>query len=160
MPSDQAYGEVLGRNISAARGRRQLSQSAVAERMRALGFQWKQQTVAAVEKNRRRPTTEETFGLALCLEVSMPALTAPDADQDGFIGLPNGFRLGAISVERLAGRGVNDHAVQWPDGGNTPWVGALHPMPGLDPFDKSLVGPAMAAQGWPEDAEVPPRETS
>jgi transcriptional regulator with XRE-family HTH domain len=158
MPNALAYGELLGRNISAARGRRQLSQSALAARMRALGFQWQQQTVAAVEKNKRRTTTEETLGLALCLEVSMPALTAANSDEDVFITLPNGFKLGVISVERLAGRGVNDHAVQWPDGGNVPWIGALGPVPGLDPFDREMMGPAMRAQGWPEGAEVPPRE--
>jgi transcriptional regulator with XRE-family HTH domain len=158
MTSALGYGEVLGRNISAARGRRQLSQGAVAQRMRALGFPWKQQTVTSVEKNKRRVTAEEVLGLALSLEISMAALITADSDHDGFIELPNGFKLGAISVERLAGRGVNDHTVQWPDGGNTPWVGALLPMPGLDPFDRSAVGAAMAAQGWTEEDDVPPRE--
>jgi transcriptional regulator with XRE-family HTH domain len=153
------YDEVLARNIRAARSRAGLSQQDLAERMQSLGYDaWLYQTVGNVERAKRGVQTREIFALALCLEVSMPTLTAPNADQDDFIVLPNGFPLGAISVERLAGRGVNDHAVQWPDGGNLPWVGALHPVPGLDPFDRSVVGPAMAAQGWAEGDDVPPRE--
>ena len=40
------YGEVLARNIRAARSRIGLGQAAVANRMRALGYQeWRPQTV-------------------------------------------------------------------------------------------------------------------
>jgi transcriptional regulator with XRE-family HTH domain len=157
--SPTTYGEVLARNIRAARSRADLSQEDLAERMQHLGYSaWLYQTVGNVERGKRRVTAEELLGLALCLEVSIPALTTAHADHDGFIQLPSVFKLGAISVERLAGRGVNDHTVQWPDGGNAPWVAALIPPPGMDPFDMSVVGPAMAEQGLPEDAEVPPAE--
>jgi transcriptional regulator with XRE-family HTH domain len=150
------YSEILGRNISAARGRSQLSQSAVAARMRALGFDWKQQTAAATEKAKRRVTAEELLGLAEALEVSIPVLTSA-AGYDGFVELPNGMKLGAVTVERLAGKGVNDHFVMWPEGGNNPWVAVLtgpHGEPvdrqsGGDPFDL----PAARAQGWPGIAE-------
>jgi transcriptional regulator with XRE-family HTH domain len=153
-----SFGEVLAGNIRAARSRANLDQAVVVARMKALGFTtWHRQTLGKVERNERRVTGEELFGLALSLEVSVPTLTTAADYRDGYIELPNGYRIGAISIERLAGRGVNDHAVQWPDGGTTPWIGALHPTPGADPFDRDVMGPAMAAQGWP-GAEVPSRE--
>jgi len=152
------FAALIAANIRAWRSRRGLSQATVVARMRALGFDaWHRQTISNVERGDRRVTAEELVGLALAMEVSIPALTTA-SDQDDFVELPNGMKIGAISLERLAGRGVNDHAVQWPDGGTSPWVGALHPQPGADPFDRTSLGPAMSAQGWPDDVEVPPRE--
>jgi transcriptional regulator with XRE-family HTH domain len=141
-----SYRKIVGRNISAARGRLRLSQLALGERMRALGFSaWQQQTVAASETARRRVTAEEILGLALALDATIAALMTA-ANYDGYVELPDGKKLGAISVERQAGRGVNDHAVQWSDDGRL-LVGALAPMPGLDPFD---------LPGAPTFTEVPP----
>jgi transcriptional regulator with XRE-family HTH domain len=79
VPDTQAaYKVILGRNISADRGRLQLSQTAVAARMQELGFEdWRQQTVASVEKGRRRVNAEEVLGLALALESTLPRLLAP-----------------------------------------------------------------------------------
>jgi 8-oxo-dGTP diphosphatase len=149
------YAKLLAANIRATRVRRNLSQATVYGRMQALGFTaWHRQTISSVERGDRRVTADELIGLALALEVSIPALTAADADHDTIVELPNGMRLGAVSVERLA-RGVNDHAVQWPDDGVAPMVAALHPMPGVNPFERSAVGPAMAAQGWPEGTDIP-----
>jgi transcriptional regulator with XRE-family HTH domain len=158
MPS-VPYGKLLAANIRAARGRRGLAQATVYGRMRALGFTaWHRQTISSVERGDRRVTAEELLGLALCLEVSIPALTTA-TDQDVDIELPNGYLLNGVSIERLAGRGVNDHAVQWPDDGVEPMVGKiLNPKLRTDPFDRSVMGPAMTAQGWPEDVQVPPRE--
>ena len=112
MTAATAYGVVLGRNISAARGRLQLSQGAAAARMRSLGFQWQQQTLAAVETAKRRATAEEIFGLALALDTTIAALMSA-SDQDGEVQLPGGIAIGAVSVERLAGRGVNDRSILW-----------------------------------------------
>src|SRR5262249_43156081 len=117
MTDAKPYGLILGRNISAARGRLQLSQRATSARMRARGFGWQQQTLAAVEKAKRRPTAEEVLGLALSLDTTIAALMSA-SDPDGFVELPNGAAIHSSSLERLAGRGVNDHAVQWQDDGN------------------------------------------
>lgn len=106
------YADVLTANIRGARGRMQITQSALADRMRALGFQWEQQTVGMVEKGKRRVTAEEILGLALALETTIGRLMGA-REEDGPIALPGGMLLAADSVECLAGCGVNDHAVAW-----------------------------------------------
>ena len=90
MPdTEAAYKVTLGRNISADRGRLQLSQTAVAARMQELGFEdWRQQTVANVEKGRRRVTAEEVLGLVVALETTLPRLLAP-IGADLWIELPS-----------------------------------------------------------------------
>jgi|ERR1022692_3050725 transcriptional regulator with XRE-family HTH domain len=110
------YEEILGRNISAARGRVQLSQAAVAARMRELGFDWHQQTAGAIEKAKRRVTAGEIFGLAWALETSISALMKP-TDDDEFVALPSGQAISAVSVQRSVcdGRAWNDRAVLWID---------------------------------------------
>jgi len=137
MTDAPAYGQVLGRNISAARGRLQLPQSALAERMRALGFPWKQQTVAVVEKGNRRATAEEVLGLALALETTIARLMGASEENDNVL-LPNGQPIGAISIERLAGRGVNDGAVRWA-GNEIAMLTGFGRRPGVDPFDRELL---------------------
>jgi transcriptional regulator with XRE-family HTH domain len=137
MTDASPYGQILGRNISAARGRLQLRQGDVAARMRELGFPWTQQTAAAVEKARRRPTAEEILGLALALETTISALTGA-SDQDGLVELPSGDAIGAVSVERLAGRGVNDGSVRW-GGASIARLTVLRRLPGVDTFDKELL---------------------
>ena len=91
MPdSEDAYKGILGRNISGDRGRLQLSQTAVATRMRDLGFaDWHQQTVASVEKGKRRVTAEEVLGLVLALETTLPRLLAP-IGEGLWVELPSG----------------------------------------------------------------------
>lgn len=138
--------------IAAARVRRRLQQSDLADRMRALGWKWVRQTVGEVENSNRRLTAEEIFGLAIALEVTIPQLMAP-SDPDGIVEFPNGQAIHSSSFERLAGRGVNDHAVQWPDGGNSPVFLRYTARPTHDPFDRDFFGPAMAAQGWPQEPE-------
>jgi transcriptional regulator with XRE-family HTH domain len=119
MATPTTPGAILAGNIAAARVRRRLQQSDLADRMRALGWKWVRQTVGEVEGNNRRLTAAELYGLAVALEVSIPQLMAP-SDPDGAVVFPNGHAIHSFSVERLAGRGRNDHAVQWPDGGNSP----------------------------------------
>lgn len=79
MPdSEHAYKRILGRNISAERGRLQATQTAIAARMNALGFgDWHQQTLASIEKGRRRVTAEEVLGLVLALESTLDRLLSP-----------------------------------------------------------------------------------
>jgi len=112
MAEADNYGRVLRRNISGARGRLQLSQAAVAARMSALGFDWHQQTAGAIEKGRRRVTAEEIHGLSRALETSIAALMRP-SDDDKVVAFPSGDAVPAVSVQRSAGAGSNDGAVQW-----------------------------------------------
>lgn len=108
------YADVLAQNIRAARSRRDLSQQAVAARMRALGYEaWLYQTVGNVEKGRRRVTAEEIFGLAYALETSIGALMAPVED-DKVVDFPSGAEVEVASV-RVSVQGRNDGAVQWKD---------------------------------------------
>lgn len=146
------YGDMIAANIRAARSRRGLAQAVVVARMRDLGFtSWHRQTMGNIERGDRRVTAEEIFGLAEALEVAIPMLMTA-AEPDVWVEFPNGKAIHSISVERLAGRGLNDHAVQWPDGGTSAVFLAYTRRPAADPFDESL-RPMMAAQGWPEGAE-------
>jgi transcriptional regulator with XRE-family HTH domain len=107
------YGDVLARNIRAARSRLGINQESVAARMRSLGYAaWLQQTAANVEKNRRRVTAEEIHGLARALETSIASLMRP-ADDDKTVAFPSGAAIPAASVAESAGRGANDGAVAW-----------------------------------------------
>jgi hypothetical protein len=125
MADAQAYGPVLGRNISAARGRLQMRQTGTAERMRALGFPWQQQTVAATEKGKRRVTAEEILALSVALETTMFALMAPPEDEDEVVGFPSGETVWVQSV-RLSVRGQSKIPVYWD--GATPVFSALLPL--------------------------------
>jgi 8-oxo-dGTP pyrophosphatase MutT (NUDIX family)/transcriptional regulator with XRE-family HTH domain len=133
--SPTTYGEVLARNIRAARSRADLSQQDLAARMQRLGYSaWLYQTVGNVERGKRRVTAEEILALALALGTTISALMSA-SDQDGAIELPGGQALGAVSVERLAGRGINDLAIAW-RGTLGPSVTGFRRLPGVDPFDR------------------------
>lgn len=108
-----SYEAILGRNVAAARGRARLSQSAVAGRMRALGYaQWQQQVVANVERGgRRRLLATEVMALAWVLETSITNLMRPTED-DGLVRLPCGTVIDGGSIALLAA-GRNDHGVSW-----------------------------------------------
>lgn len=111
------YATVLAKNIRAARSRADISQEALATRMRALGYkEWLYQTVGKVERGNRRVTGEEIRGLAWCLETSIAALVKPTQD-DKFIEFPSGATIDVVSDRRSAD-GVNDGAVRW--SGNDP----------------------------------------
>lgn len=126
------YGEVVAENVISARGR--LKQGDVADRMRALGFKWVRQTVSEVEAGRRRVSAEELLALALCLDTTVPALLGPGGRHDE-IRLQSA-QIGAVSIERLAGRGVNDRAVKW-DGNAIETLTVFRRLPGIDPFDRN-----------------------
>jgi transcriptional regulator with XRE-family HTH domain len=110
----QPYGNVVGRNISAARGRLQASQTSLAKRMRGLGFRaWQQQTVANVEKGKRRVTVEELVGLALALDVTMRQLLEPQPI-DKQIELQGGDPYDERTVRLLVAE-VNGRPIWWKD---------------------------------------------
>jgi transcriptional regulator with XRE-family HTH domain len=105
-----SYGDVLARNLRAARSRLGINQEVLAYRMRALGYSaWLRQTVANVEKGRRRVMAEEIFGLAYALETSISALMRA-TDDDGLVSFPSGDAIAAASVQRSAA-GRNDGSV-------------------------------------------------
>jgi transcriptional regulator with XRE-family HTH domain len=107
-----SYGDVLARNLRAARSRLDINQEMLASRMRTLGYSaWLRQTVANVEKGRRRAGAEEIFGLAYALETSIGALMRA-TDDDTLVSFPSGGAIAAASVQRSAA-GRNDGAVQW-----------------------------------------------
>jgi 8-oxo-dGTP pyrophosphatase MutT (NUDIX family) len=100
-----------------------------------LGYDaWLYQTVGNVERCKRRVTAEEILGLALALDTTIAALMGA-SDQDGMVELPGGQAIGTISVERSAGRGVNDRTITW-RGTAAPSVTSLRRLPGVDPFDR------------------------
>jgi 8-oxo-dGTP diphosphatase len=111
-----AYGKILGRNISAARGRLRKSQAAIARRMNALGFEWHQQTAGAIEKGDRRVTAEEILGLSLALEVPIAELMAP-VDRERVVRLRSGETI-SVAAAQLSAYGVANHAISWD--GDTP----------------------------------------
>ena len=119
------YGEILARNIRAARSRIGIGQENVAVRMRALGYAaWIRQTVGSTERGRRRPTAEEIFALACVLETSIAMLLEPHAS-DGMVKLAGGAELAAKSVSDSV-RGIYEGSVTWKDDAPV-FVGASWP---------------------------------
>lgn len=112
-----AYGKILGRNFSGARGRLQLSQAAVSRRMKKLGFEWHQQTVAAIEKGSRRVTAEEVLALSAVLRTSITALLSP-GDEELVVTFPAGQPVSSELVRRSARgdrAGMPRWEVRWDD---------------------------------------------
>lgn len=106
------YGEILARNMRAARSRIGIGQANVAARMQALGFtQWVPQTVSKSERNDRRLLAEEIFALAWALEVSIAQLLEP-SPSDGMVEFPVRAALAAKSVSDSV-RGSYDGSVTW-----------------------------------------------
>lgn len=112
------YADVLARNVRAARSRADLGQEALAERMRALGYEaWIRQTVGSTERGRRRPTGEEILGLAICLETTAQRLMTP-LSEDRWVELPSGesLRVGAVVsfvTGQQLGTDVTTRDAQW-----------------------------------------------
>ena len=93
------YVDVLARNARAGRARIDLDQESLAARMRQLGFTaWRRQTVANVERTKRRLAAEEVLGLSIALETTVQALLLPANEDDGII-LPSGRPLDGHSVQ-------------------------------------------------------------
>ncbi|HUN71830.1 MAG TPA: hypothetical protein VMU52_05920 [Steroidobacteraceae bacterium] len=113
------YGEILARNIRAARARIGIGQENVAVRMRALGYDaWVRQTVSKSERGDRRMMAEEVFALAYVLQTTIAALMAPGADDQAVV-LPSGATIDAGDVYRSA-VGTNMMTIWW-DGDKPMW---------------------------------------
>lgn len=82
----------------------------MAERMDALGYGWRQQTVAAAERD-RRVTAGELLGLALALETSIRALLGSGPDVRA-VALPSGLKVPAVVISQMT-KDYNDGWVQW-----------------------------------------------
>lgn len=112
--ASHTYGEILARNIRAARARIGIGQENVAVRMRALGYDaWVRQTVSKSERGDRRMLAEEVFALAYALQTTIAALMAPGAD-DQAVSLPSGATIDAGDVYRSA-VGTNIMTIWWDD---------------------------------------------
>ncbi len=110
MPEPTTYEAVLGGNIRAARGRANLSQAAVAARMKALGFtQIYGATIGAIERGERVLGALEVAGLSLCLNTTISALMLPTQEYGPFVIFPGGQR---VPAQRLW---VIDDSVNWDD---------------------------------------------
>lgn len=151
----RSYQEEIGANIRAERARAGISQTVVAERMRALGFDyWLYQTASASERGTRRVTANEILGLALAMGTTVPALMrAGTADHlVSFPGYGKGqvadpfvpVSIGACSVTRLA-NGQAEPALHWiGDRIAHRFVASYDPQPGL-PAGYTI--PASPAEG-------------
>jgi transcriptional regulator with XRE-family HTH domain len=109
----QPYAKVVGRNISAARGRLQASQTSLAKRMRSLGYEWHQQTLANAEKGTRRVDASELLGLTLALDITMRQLLEPQP-MDKQVELPGGESFSERTVRLLIAE-VNSRPIYWKD---------------------------------------------
>jgi transcriptional regulator with XRE-family HTH domain len=67
----QTVAETVAGNIRAYRQLRGLEQSALAQRMRAIGIPWRQATVSETERNQRNVSVTELLGLAIALNATV-----------------------------------------------------------------------------------------
>jgi transcriptional regulator with XRE-family HTH domain len=116
MTETVTYTKALALNIIKARGRiKELTQRGLASRMQALGFDWRQQTVARVELAKRPVAAEEILGLALALETTIQELLSPsETDQETPVAIPSGETLSSDYVTSLV-YGMKSGAVTWTD---------------------------------------------
>lgn len=76
--NQRSLSQVLGSSLRSQRERRGMRQDELAARMRAIGFEWGQATVSAVEGGRRRLSIEELAVLASVLSVALADLLDSD----------------------------------------------------------------------------------
>jgi len=146
-----AYGEILAANVRAARARADLTQSAVAKRMRQLGARWHFQTVGAVERGERPLSAYEVPALACVLGITPDVLYLPPA------GMPLvAFGDQAVPAQRLS---IVDDSVSW-DGDD---ISVSAPTETYRPADVRAVVHAIREElrrhpggesGWAEDIPV------
>lgn len=84
--------DALAANLRSMQARKRLQQSDVAERMSALGYSWRRQTVSQVMRGERRVLAEEVYALALTLETTVSSLIEMPDDAH----FPNGAALSGI----------------------------------------------------------------
>lgn len=74
MIDREAFAQQIGANIRAERSRARLTQHDLAERMRMLGYNWRNSLVAKLEAGNRPLLADELPGLCSCLNVPLSAL--------------------------------------------------------------------------------------
>jgi transcriptional regulator with XRE-family HTH domain len=112
---DQTYASAVVANIIRARGNLGLSQKALGNRMKAVGFSWRQQIANAVETGERRLQIDELLGLTIALETTLQELLSPsESDREALVTLPSGGTVSADYVTRLV-YGQSGDAVTWVD---------------------------------------------
>lgn len=98
--------EALGRNITAERGRRGMTQPDLARAMKAFGHDWTVSIVSQVESGmRQRMGVDELYALALILGCRFPDLLTQAAGEDMEIGPSLRMPAGTVA-EWLRGRRV------------------------------------------------------
>ena len=111
---EQTPRDLLAGNIAAAMARRKLQQSDLAERMDALGYKWKRQTVSEVVNGNRRVLAEELYGLAVSLELPVPLLVLPwVTDGPPEVRLPSGLVLTFSTQFRAQNIPVSEPPYLW-----------------------------------------------
>jgi transcriptional regulator with XRE-family HTH domain len=108
-------GEVLARNVKAARGLRDMNQGDLAEAMSSLGHSWTLSVASRLEKVKREVSVRELLDLAQILGYTVPDLLFPPAGE--MLDLSTG------PVGRLTARSWLEGAFAWllekDDQGNT-----------------------------------------
>jgi hypothetical protein len=109
------YPEFVTSNLIEARAGQRLSQASLAERMEALGYGWRQQTVTAVEGRRRGLDVGELLGLTFALKTPMSALLWPEGDDwDGSGNAPKSRWIMLPSGRIVNPAAINaPHSVTW-----------------------------------------------
>lgn len=74
---DKRPSVALAENVRAYRGLQYMTQGELALRMTHLGHDWARSTVSTMERTKRKVTTDELFGLALCFGVTIGGLLDP-----------------------------------------------------------------------------------
>ncbi|HVL89751.1 MAG TPA: hypothetical protein VM841_05895 [Actinomycetota bacterium] len=82
-----------------------LTQESLAEHMNALGFKWSRVTVVDIERDARRLSVAELFGLALLFRVGIGELVAPGRDQRLLVADEVGPLDARAVAELVSGRG-------------------------------------------------------
>jgi len=100
MAETPPYGELVARNVAAARVRRKLNQADLAARMAAHGFKWVRQTVTEAEASRRRISVDELLWLSVALETPMDVLMFPAPGDQPYVALPGGQWIALPVAER------------------------------------------------------------
>lgn len=100
------FAEIVRENVRGLRSRRGLSQSQLAERMKALGFPWYPSTVNSLEQKKRNVHVAELGGLAHSLEVDVADLLDPsgcgqhaDVDLGPVPALPNAYARSLVRAD-------------------------------------------------------------
>lgn len=96
--------DLVAANIRAERGRLDLSQKDLAERMSDMHHVWSRPTVSQVEKGARPVSADELYGLAIALNVSVLSLLAPTVDKSQVFDVGWSEPISAGMLSQLLGQ--------------------------------------------------------